>query len=471
MNSRDRPPLPALDPLRTVPIVLIALFIVLAAVDLLLALQPALLRSLRASWESFAPSGRPGSPLPTLLAATGAISGIALSATLVAAFIRAVRRAPFTWLTPSLIGLWSVLISGVTSLPLPISAVLFAGASALLLAGGGVLLQQRAPGRAWLGGLLLLMPLVLLVAAYAARGSGFDRDAQLLIVSQILICCALWGVALVTRSRLDPVRSESAAEFAAEERLAASGRRGDEARANGLEARLRDALINVASSEARALQAESRARGAEQRAQDAEQRAQDAELAAAEPGLLAFDGDGPGARRARRSHGTVVWFSMLWLGAAASVGYFLLYTPMQKRLLAQQGLIRRATEQREREIAALQARFDQERGELAKQRDQLNTQLDELRQQSTQPAQSKAATSSHASDNSTDSNSSSERASSWRARRAARLQAAAAEAAGDPAASPPPIAHDSQESSAPEPPPKKPSNARGDDDPIGGLDL
>ena len=157
---------PLLEPLRSLPLVLTCLFVAVAAVDAVLALQPGLLSALRSHWQQALPAGV--SPWATLSAAAVIVGGVSLAATLLAGFIRGVRAAPYLCLAPLWVGSCMLVIGRLPFLlPLPVPPPMFIASCALLFVGGGVLFERRAPLWNALGALLCLLPPALLALGYA----------------------------------------------------------------------------------------------------------------------------------------------------------------------------------------------------------------------------------------------------------------------------------------------------------------
>lgn len=170
-NERARPSPLYMEPLKSLPIVLISLFIVVAAVDVLLAMQPRLLQTLRAYWSAPAAGGTTSS---ALTAASLIVGGVALSATILAAFIRGVRSAPYLCITPVWVCACMVAIARVeTPLPLPVATPVFVAISALLFVSSGVLFESASRSSNLIGTAASLLPLTLLSIGYA-----FNADAQ-----------------------------------------------------------------------------------------------------------------------------------------------------------------------------------------------------------------------------------------------------------------------------------------------------
>src|SRR5262245_54105984 len=156
---------PLVEPLRVLPVVLISLFVVVAAVDLLLASQPPLIANLRDAWQhALSVSSVPAS-WGSLLAAGISVAAVALSAAVLTAFIRGAHAAPYATLAPVLVGCCTLVLGRMpVSLPVPVSPPVFAGLATLMLIGGGNLFRSSSFFLNSAGALLATTPLALLWA-------------------------------------------------------------------------------------------------------------------------------------------------------------------------------------------------------------------------------------------------------------------------------------------------------------------
>lgn len=121
------------------------------------------------------------------------LAGGSLAAIALAAFVRGVRQDPFRWLAPVLIAFSSVVMTrlGVERSMGPMAAALFGALTALLLLGGGVLVQAKGLLVACSGGVLLALPVLGLVLEQAHYARGLDklllvRDSDALLAMLVL---------------------------------------------------------------------------------------------------------------------------------------------------------------------------------------------------------------------------------------------------------------------------------------------
>jgi hypothetical protein len=327
----------AVEPLRMLPVVLTSLFVVVAAVDLLLVAQPALILSLREGWQhALSVSGVPIT-WGSLLAAGVAVAGIAIAAAVLSTFLRAVQGAPYAMLAPVLVGGCMLVAARLpVTLPLPVSAPLFLGVATLLLTGGGNLFRRGSFLSSCAGALLVAAPLALLAAGYlsltgaaAATHQPFDRNMQ--IFTFVLAFCTL-GAPLLAIACRRPGHANAWADD------------GD-----GMGGQIIELL---------------------ERAQASEERAVAAERALARGGRstlrLASDDDALAMMRPRGS----AWFRWAsWICCAAFLvgAYFAGYEPLQKRLNTQLRINKVQVEEQAHALTALRARFDRERSALEEQ--------------------------------------------------------------------------------------------------------
>jgi len=131
-----------LEQLRSLPVVLVSLFVVVAGVDVLLAVSPGLMLTLREYWAT--PTAG-GSTASALTAAATIVGGVALATLTLGGFIRGVRSAPYLCLTPIWVCACMLAIARVqTPLPLPVPTSAFVAVSALLFVGSGVLFESTS---------------------------------------------------------------------------------------------------------------------------------------------------------------------------------------------------------------------------------------------------------------------------------------------------------------------------------------
>jgi hypothetical protein len=190
-----------LEQLRSLPIVLISLFVVVAGVDVLLALAPGLLVTLREWWAT--PSSG-ASTSSALAAATTIVGGVALAAVALAAFIRGVRSAPYLCITPVWVCACMLAIARVqTPLPLPVPTSAFVAISALLFVGSGVLFESTSRLSNLIGTAASILPLTLLSIGYAFNTSAqasFGGDSLLMLFVLALAAAGAPAIAVACRA-------------------------------------------------------------------------------------------------------------------------------------------------------------------------------------------------------------------------------------------------------------------------------
>jgi hypothetical protein len=182
------------------PATLVALLAVVAAVDVLLACQPALLTSLSDAWRSAVPMRMVRAPLDQVLVATFAVASVVVTSAVLLAFVRAVRVAPHTSLAPAWVSLCTLSMITVEG-PLPVSPVLFAGVNALLVVGAGVSLHSGSRIGTVGGWLLVISPLALFGASYADPATAplpFGHGALVFLIGLVLSAV---GVSLIAFMR------------------------------------------------------------------------------------------------------------------------------------------------------------------------------------------------------------------------------------------------------------------------------
>jgi colicin import membrane protein len=200
-TERARPMPLYMEPLRNLPIVLISLFIVVAGVDALLALQPGILQSLRAYFSAPASGGTTSS---ALAAAAMIVGGVALSATTLAVFIRGVRTAPYLCITPVWVCACMLAIARLhTPLPLPVPTSAFVAISALLFVSSGVLFESTSRVSNLIGTAASLLPLTLLSIGYAFNSdaqASFGSDSFLMLFVLALAAAGAPAIAVACRA-------------------------------------------------------------------------------------------------------------------------------------------------------------------------------------------------------------------------------------------------------------------------------
>lgn len=331
MRNTERIRRPAFaEPLRNLPITLVALFIVMAAVDVLLVTQPALVRSLRDDWQSWV-HGSISAPWATLVGAVATIGGLAIAAATLTLAVRGIVEAPYLWLASALVAGCCFSISSLpVDLPVRMPTPAFAGMSALLLFGGGAFFQSRATLFNMTGLFLTSTPLALLGVGYMrARtnaGAPYTVDHNAQIVLGLLLLASAGTILIAVAAR----------------RLRALG--GGAALAAHTGEQLAELIERARSSEQRAAEAESQLEHALQRAGGA-------------PRLLEDD-EYPGRRRSR-GWGRWLVISLLSIGAGAA--YFTAYLPLERQLASQRKWNHEQSRKHGSELAALRADLQRER--------------------------------------------------------------------------------------------------------------
>jgi hypothetical protein len=320
-------------------LVLISLLVVVAAVDVLLVLQPALILSLRNGWQHALGSGGIPTTWASLVAAGVSVAGIAIAAAVLSTFIRGVQVAPYVMLAPLLVGCCMLVIGRMQiDLPVPVSAPVFAAIGTFLLIGGGSLFRSRSFRAYCAGALLVAAPLALLSAGYfglqgshAAAQHPFDRTAQMFT---FVLAFASMGAPLLA--------------IACRRLRSAAGSWADGA--DELGGQIVELVERAEASEARASEAERRL--AQRGGRPTLHLATDEDALA-----MMRPASGPWLR----------WAG--WMGCAALLtgAYAVGYAPLQKRLNTQIRLNKAQVEQQAQALTALRSRFDQERRVLEQQ--------------------------------------------------------------------------------------------------------
>lgn len=328
-------PLLAVIAISALLVALLAYVILRAGPDLIAAVGPwlAQLPSERSSQGWIAPAVAVG----TLLA------GAALAAMGMAAFVKGVRSDPFRWLAPVLIAFSSVVMTrlGLERSMGPLPATLFGVLTALLLLGGGVLVQAQGLVAACSGAVLLALPLLVLVLDQAHAARGLDklltvRDPNVLLALLVLSLTSV-GVGLTA------FVGRPSGGFA---RAAARSRDQERQREQ-----LAMALERARVSELRSAALEEHAKALEQelRERSSFEYAPHAALTAAEEEAFAA---------AARPRGAQRWLIGLGLvGIGASLGAVALHMamvqPLHAQVASERGAASRALAERERELGAL----------------------------------------------------------------------------------------------------------------------
>jgi hypothetical protein len=333
-TDRMKPFAQWLELFRTLPLVLISLFIMVGVVDVLLALQPGILQSVRGSWQDWTLQQGISTPWARLLAAAVSVAGVSIASAILATFLRGVQSEPFLWLAPAWVGLLAFVLARMPIvLPLPASTPLFASASGLAILGGATFLKQRSALRTLTATFLIVTPIALLCAGYFGQfdaGGATPRfDAAAGLAMFVLVLTAI-GAALIA------VNCNAGLQ-------AGAGARSE------LGEQMFELLERVKFSETRASLAEHQLQ----------------QLRAA-PSLREDDADFARVR----PHAARQW--QLWaalafvLGCGASL-YFASYVPLRGRLSAELARSRMQAEQQAQTLSSLRAHFDEERAALTQQ--------------------------------------------------------------------------------------------------------
>jgi hypothetical protein len=336
--ERARPMPLYMEPLRNLPIVLISLFIVVAGVDALLALQPGILQSLRAYWSTPANGGTTSS---ALAAAAMIVGGVALSATALAAFIRGVRTAPYLCITPVWVCACMLAIARLhTPLPLPVPTSAFVAISALLFVSSGVLFESPSRVSNLIGTAASLLPLTLLSIGYA-----FNTDAQASFGSDSFLMLFVLALAAAGAPAIAVA-----------------------CRANG--AKVLGGPAATADTNLQLVELLERARLSEERAASAERRlAASGSLApiAIEAPRLALDAD---ELALARSGGSNAWLGWAAAGVvvAVMIGWYVIgYAPLRGQLATAQQVNAKQVQEHTAALASLRADFEHKRADLEQQ--------------------------------------------------------------------------------------------------------
>jgi hypothetical protein len=327
------------------PLLIAGVLLAMGIAYVLLLAQPGLVHGVGRLWSFLPEAARAPSWALPAVAAGVAIGGAGLGVLALAAFVRGVQRHPYAWLAPVLVGFSTLVMTGMAiELPWPaISVRAFSVLAGLTLIGGGAVMQMRGGASKTAGVLLLLLPMVTLLAGYAAMPAGLpamlarlDASGQLFLFVLSLTSIGIGFTALVTRRELD-----SATLLAAhmrDQRLHAA-----------------DALERVRASEARAAEAERRAQLAEHhlRVQFGGQAVSDVE--AAEFAALARPG---------MSSRMLAALAVLGLIAVGAGLYFGVYRGVARRAEVQQALIAERAKEHAEEIEALRKRFTAQQAAL-----------------------------------------------------------------------------------------------------------
>ncbi len=334
------------------PLFIAAALVAMGIAYVLLLAHPGLVHSVNALWQRLpSAAAAPGWALPAVAAGV-AVGGTAIGVALLSAFVRGVQSHPFSWLAPVLIGFSTLVMTGIPiELPWPaLSLRLFTVLAGLTVLGGGAVMQMRGLWSIAAGTLLLLLPLLTLVAGYAAMPAGFpaaltqlDSSAQLFMFVLAVTSVGIGFMAVVTE------RSMQDAAVVAH--------------------RLGDPRALVAQALERARAGEQRAAVAERRAQIAEQQLRGRAPAGWSAPPVSEDEAAAFAALARPGMSGAMIVALALLAASALVGglYFTMYRPLQRRVVLQQAFVASGAKEHAAEIDVLRKHFEAQQSSLQAQ--------------------------------------------------------------------------------------------------------
>jgi hypothetical protein len=324
-----------IEPLRALPVVLISLFVVVGAVDILIALQPSIMQSLRTALQGPPNAGGTSSTLATAALIVG---GVALAATTLTVFIRGVRSAPYLCITPVWVCACMLAIARLQiQLPLPVPTAAFVAVSALLFVGSGVLFETTSRMSNLIGTALSLLPLTLLSIGYALTTNThatFDADAMLMLFVLTLAAAGAPAIAIACRAN-------GAKVFG-----------GSMPATEAMSAQLVELLERARMSEERAVRAERQLMSG------------GLQLAAASGPRLTVDDDELALMRPRATQSWHGWAAAAVLLAVALGGYAFAYAPLKGEITSLLQSNHRQTEQHAAALATLRTDFARQRTEL-----------------------------------------------------------------------------------------------------------
>jgi hypothetical protein len=285
--------------------------------------------------------------------------GGSLAAVIMAAFVRGVRSDPFRWLAPVLIAFSSIVMTrlGLERSMGPLPASLFGALTALLLLGGGVLVQTQGALVSVSGGVLLTLPVLGLVLdqAHSARGlshlvSPRNMDSLLALMVLALTSVGVGLTAFVGRP------NGSLAGAIARSRDATHSRQ-----------QLAHALERARVSELRLAAAEDRAHGLEQ-ALSASGQGYGGGASYADPSYADEEAAFAAAARPQNARRWFIAVGLFVIGASAgAVGlHMALVQPLTTRLTLERDAATKAVAAAQVEgVAAVKAELEGERSKAA----------------------------------------------------------------------------------------------------------
>ncbi len=350
MQSTERLRPVALPPPASAWLVPIAAMVVaMIGFDVALLLVPELSYAVLAAFTRLTTQAASPSLALTLVRIGVTFGAILIGFAVMARFARGVQTAPFVWLAPVLVGFSSLVIGRMSlTLPLPISLEAYAVVSALMLLGGGALVQEKRALPTFTGTLLITLPVALLAIAYAARGGAGSGDAAATLGNEarvlfFVLSATTVGVALI--ALLTPAPAQLA---------------HDAQRAREHEQRLAHAREQVRLSEGRAKLAERTALAAQ-----ASLLTQGRELEAA----LAMQDEAAVLTGRRRGLFVGVALAVISFGSVAALfaGYSLWHKPLQAKVEAQSVALAEQEAKLRDEHTRAQVSWSEERGRMAQE--------------------------------------------------------------------------------------------------------
>lgn len=147
--------------------------VLVAAASLVLVLHPTAAHELSRLYASLRATGQLTALGNSVLRASVAAGCASATIYVLVGFARGVQRAPFLWLSPVLVGFgMAVMLSMRMRPPLPMSETMFYVASALVLLGGGGLMQRHGWQYTFAGTALTLLPFGTLIGGYIQKAGG-----------------------------------------------------------------------------------------------------------------------------------------------------------------------------------------------------------------------------------------------------------------------------------------------------------
>jgi hypothetical protein len=338
-------PQSALLAVMTVAALIVALF-----AYLILRAGPSLLASVGPWIASLPAATASGGWIAPSIAVGTLLAGGSIAAWGLAAFVQGVRTDPFRWLAPVLIAFSSVVMTrlGLERSMGPLPATLFGALTALLLLGGGVLVQAQGLMVAVTGAVLLALPLLGLVLDQAHFARGIEnlllvRDPNTLL-SLLVLSMTSVGVGLTA------FVGRPSGSLA---RAASRSREWDRHREQ-----LGQALERARVSELRLATVEERAKVMEQALHE---RTGVAESWAAEDEAFAASMKPQGAQR------WFIAFGMLVIGASlGAVGlHIAMVKPLHAQVAGERGMATAELDKRAGEVATLRTELSGERARLS----------------------------------------------------------------------------------------------------------